>query len=495
MKIGPLSPKILAKTKSKTFANAHITDLRQLAVRPLLLFARLSHRTAFGRLSLATARTHRASDRAESHAALLLTTASYALYLPTNLIGLCIFIFFWFAFSMSCAACSTAILLDEDSLRCALDGCRKMYHLLCAGGKRPSDSANAWVCPECSCAARRGGDNSLTPVGTSKTLRDPNVTYRKVIPVAGTGKILNKKTDPLTEEQATTRIEKDQHDHETDLPTEIRSLRQDILLLKDQLSAAVTIILSYETKLERYATHVQSLHEKIEQNYARSPLADSRQFRLAVSPSEGSAEPPKLVHKKVVKKNAQVGIFRVPPTPGENSRVPNGVVKQSVAADNQSVDAGNQSVAAVNTNEPRVAINPGVLAVDTQQQPWTEVRKRSRRPPSLCGTAGPAITSLKAVEARTFIHLWNMESSADDIRSYLHQLCPVGTCTVEELTARGNYKSYKLGVPAVYTETCLSTEVWPVNARLKTWITYRQPSGPQKRMDNDRPFRGSAATQ
>lgn len=111
---------------------------------------------------------------------------------------------------------------------------------------------------------------------------------------------------------------------------------------------------------------------------------------------------------------------------------------------------------------------------DTEQ--WTEVKKRrTQRPASLCGTADSKKTTLKAVEPRRYIHLWNMESDADDVRDYLRELCPVGTCTVQELTPRGDYKSYKIGVPVAYYDVCFTTEVWPVNARIKNWVTYKKP--------------------
>lgn len=114
-------------------------------------------------------------------------------------------------------------------------------------------------------------------------------------------------------------------------------------------------------------------------------------------------------------------------------------------------------------------------------QSWTEVKKNKyRKPISLCGIAGPDITTLRAVEPRKYLHLWNMESSADEIRDYLRQLCPTGTCTVDELRARGSYKSFRIGVPVIYYEQCLSVDVWPVNARLNTWITYDSPRHPRK---------------
>ncbi|CAH2092333.1 unnamed protein product [Euphydryas editha] len=61
-----------------------------------------------------------------------------------------------------------------------------------------------------------------------------------------------------------------------------------------------------------------------------------------------------------------------------------------------------------------------------------------------------------------------MASGVDEILQYLGQLCPVGSSTIQELQSKGNYKSYKNGVPVDFCTKCFSTDVWPVNARIKT---------------------------
>lgn len=105
---------------------------------------------------------------------------------------------------------------------------------------------------------------------------------------------------------------------------------------------------------------------------------------------------------------------------------------------------------------------------------WIQVPVRKpRHTTSRRCTAGPDVTSLKAVEPRKFVHLWNMASEAQEVLSYLQQLCPTGLCTVEELKPRGSYKSFKIGVPEAFHETCLSTDIWPNNSRVKAWVSFR----------------------
>lgn len=105
--------------------------------------------------------------------------------------------------------------------------------------------------------------------------------------------------------------------------------------------------------------------------------------------------------------------------------------------------------------------------------------KPKRRITSVRCTAGPNVTTLLAVEHRKHIHLWNMVSGVEDIRAYMQTLCPNGTCTVDELKPKGEYKSYKIGVPAKFIDKCLSPEVWPENARVKMWF-FRGRSGSEQ---------------
>lgn len=423
---------------------------------------------------------------------------------------------------MSCGGCGTVIPESEDFLQCTIDGCRKIFHLPCVGEK--TQSVSEWVCPECRCSSKRGGDNSLTPVGASKKHRDANVTLRKNI-------------------SSYNQIDENIYQSENEqLSVEIRSLRQEMASLANELRKAVSLITSYETKLEYYAGQVQSVHTFLkvrepETAYSvavaaaccphescRSPLPTSSSLVATPPPVScplGSSGVPAPVstHSKVATVSCPPGpcgaplpsrpsssstatttaaclpvSSKVPPAVGAVSKTAKGMKMRTQPVPPASrtmrvlpdypVQEGRTSPAAVSSRCP---------AEDSQ--PWTEVgRGRRRRPSSLCGTAGPTVTSLKAVEPRSLIHLWNMESGAEDIREYLKQLCPDALCTVTELTPKGDYRSYKIGVPVAYYETCMSTDVWPVNARIKAWVTHQKPYGPPPTKANQ-PFRGAAAAQ
>lgn len=123
-------------------------------------------------------------------------------------------------------------------------------------------------------------------------------------------------------------------------------------------------------------------------------------------------------------------------------------------------------------NESTVVVEP-----NNHDAAWVIVKKQKKRRPSpLCGIADPAAIKLRAVVALKYIHLWNMASDAEDIRQYLNQLYPADTCIVEELKLRRDYKSYKIGVPLAQYDQYFSTNVWPINAKIKPWINYRRTS-------------------
>lgn len=103
----------------------------------------------------------------------------------------------------------------------------------------------------------------------------------------------------------------------------------------------------------------------------------------------------------------------------------------------------------------------------------TQTPNIPQRPTSMRCTGSPTKMTLRAVERRKFIHLWNMVSSLEEVSQYLKELYPADTCIVEELKPKGNYKSYKIGVPEVHYDTCFAADIWPDNARLKAWVPFR----------------------
>lgn len=279
--------------------------------------------------------------------------------------------------------------------------------------------------------------------------------------------------------------------------------------IKEQLTTAISLISTYEVKLDRYAQHVVTLNTKLEEYQNKvsrehreltyTPPTRSTQAALAGPiiqepkptkvPKQGSSTPLHTQSRLLKASNTEKIKALESVTVGGTARLADEVVH-----DDHHKTSHINDVEIVRGSDDDVTFN-------TQQ--WTKVKSRKNRTnTTLCGTAGPTTTTLKAVEPVRYIHLWNMASNADDVLQYLKQLCPTGSCTVEELIPKGNYKSYKLGVPEAHYEACFSIDVWPINARIKPWVTLRKPVGPlrtsvalEMTSSNQLPFRGSKRAQ
>lgn len=358
---------------------------------------------------------------------------------------------------MICAACCCDVEDQEECLHCAIEHCGKIYHTLCAGGN--SSKSDKWICPECRCAAKRGGDNSSTPVGSTKMSRDTFVTMRNKV------KVLNSPPEDS--------FISDTNDV---MKSEIQYMRQEMLALRAQVTQAVSLLMIYEGKMDDYCFQIKELNSKLEAVVTRSTIDGPPLIQSTLQVATDSQHAPSaqaetsgldIAAAHVSTKNVTAKPRKQKKKVGKNNidKIP--LVPLVSLPNSEAILTPTIEVAKQLTNK---------LAPRTEKD--TEAtKKRSERPKSLCGTADSTRTTLKAVEPRRYMHLWNMESNADDIKAYLRELCPSGVCTVQELTPRGDYKSYKIGVPTAFFDMCFSTDVWPVNAKIKPWVTFKKPMG------------------
>ncbi|CAK1546286.1 unnamed protein product [Leptosia nina] len=214
-----------------------------------------------------------------------------------------------------------------------------------------------------------------------------------------------------------------------DYAAEIRNLRQEVSMLRDHLETAISLIHSCEVKIDAYSDRIFSIFEKVKPD------------NCPVHPKIITKENVQLVSKKSKLKNANKNKNNKKTTPIPSL----------------------QSLEKEKEKSSKNSVSPNYKPDELQPV------QRKKHPTTVCGAASPSVTTLKAVQPRRFLHLWNMESSVEEVRGYLQQLCPGSVCVVEELKARGNYKSYKIEVPAICFDTCLSAEVWPINAKIKIW--------------------------
>lgn len=350
---------------------------------------------------------------------------------------------------MNCAACYSITVDEEDVLHCSLIECDKVYHTLCTGNANLSYDINTWVCPECRCLLKSGGDNSHTPVGVKPF--DPNVTMRR-------------KTSPK-------KIEQSPNKDIPELYLELRDLKCEIQLLKNQLTNALKVIANYEVTLENQVLVITKLSDKIE--LLANAKITTQNIDIPPPLSVPSVSQPDRHHNRdcnVQPKKSKQKKCRQP-------------IQQTTSKPSQHVQTGNQTVDLCQPeNLPEeVIIDTGVNIITSplkvtqaSKKEFMAGNRKSHHSQLIRGTAGPSVTSLRAVESRKYIHLWNMESSTDEIHDYLEQICPMGKCTIQALNSRGNYKSYKIGVLVASYEVLLASDIWPVNAKIRPWINFKK---------------------
>lgn len=384
---------------------------------------------------------------------------------------------------MICSACRSDIdnKNGEIYLFCTKDSCNKLYHLLCTGEKNPNKST--WVCPECCCLSKKGGDNSLTPVGASKKTRDPNITIRKKAPVC----VATPKSDVS---------ELPNLDVNKEIFLEIRSLKTEIIILKDNISKAVGLIAKYETKLDAYVHKVDTLNNKLEEGNTKSGFSVNQPCPVEHPPmpiEPRAADPARTTGSSA----SDIDISK----------------STSVVTDAIRVSASNDKLDVINAEQKEKVVQSEPKNKSDYQQ-WTEVRNRkSHRLTSFGGTPRPAKTSLKAAETRMecvgdevlqrqptrnstpnvlrgtatpgstlleaserikYLHLFYVKegTSEDQVREHIKTICTICAddhFTVDALKSRGRYASFKIGVPFKWSERLLCPQNWAEDICIKPW--------------------------
>lgn len=350
-----------------------------------------------------------------------------------------------------CYACQGEIKDDEDRLRCKMASCSNIFHLACTSTTARSMSKednDEWVCPECRISMKKGGDNSLTPVGSSK-MRSAAVTSRnKVI------------KPPANEDYRSIEY--------LEINAEIRKLHQEVADISAMLKNVLESVTGFGSKMDTVISRTQLVESKLEtlggraQNAVQSQTSATNQKS---NPSESKAEScsGSTFASKAAEKQMILGAKMVSIRPEiEGKRVRTTSSAQVIPSQQQRNEESFEAPQKTNTaDEPE------------DGEGWIEVRKKSRRPQSMCCLAGPSVTTLQAVERRRYFHLWNMRSGLEEVQAYLQQVCAPESGTVDALKPKGDYKSYKIGVPADLYDKCFSVNMWPDNARVKPWIPFR----------------------
>lgn len=133
--------------------------------------------------------------------------------------------------ALNCAGCQTQIT-DKNTISCSTKGCNKIFHLMCvsSSGAAPEDKS-IWVCPECHCSTKKGGDNSSTPVRNTERKAD------------------------FTPSEAPAQV--------SELTSEIRLLREDITSMKAELKTAVQTLARCEERFDDFSAKMQVYESRL----------------------------------------------------------------------------------------------------------------------------------------------------------------------------------------------------------------------------------------
>lgn len=91
-----------------------------------------------------------------------------------------------------------------------------------------------------------------------------------------------------------------------------------------------------------------------------------------------------------------------------------------------------------------------------------DVKKKSsiKRKP-IFGTAND--TSLNAAPRLAWLHVWKVAINTEPgrIENYIRDKIPDAEICCEKLKAKGNYASFKVGIPFKYINDCMKPDFWP----------------------------------
>lgn len=334
--------------------------------------------------------------------------------------------------ALVCCGCMVELEVGDEYLQCMVETCGKLYHALCTNKTLDFEGKSTWVCPECCILRKKCGRNCEIPVGTPVMLR--NVASRN--------------------RSATTIPPPGCSDEYASMLREMQVVRDQMNGLAEQLAGAVSAIAEYHVALTVCSKRFDIINERLEK---------LEPFPLCSCRFTESGQP--VPDQKSTDKKQTAGNLAKPST---NKPIRSGDGPSRLAT---SASLSARSIGGNNTTQ-----DSAIPFGDEQSAAgeWQEVRSRKKRFSSVRCTAGPDVTTLRAVEYRKYIHLWNMASGKEEVSAYLKTLCLGNTFTVEELKPKGEYKSYKIGVPQELYEKCISAEVWPENARVKAWL-FRRP--------------------
>lgn len=308
-----------------------------------------------------------------------------------------------------------------------------------------SDEARkSWVCPSCVSKKPREAKNDSTPI-RRKMDSNPNITVA---------------TEPIMLENASV-------DsccvHEENLRRIIKlefaevydSTLKDLVVSVKKLQASNETLMQMVRDLSCTQTEKTQLHDKADVGAKLDGVTPPAQ-------QHGKAKPGRPKKNHVPSYASTVRKFVPAPPPAEMKRAEQCAQIQEIPREESQNIQQEESAA-------------------TDESEWKTVQmKRPRRSSDVIrGTAAPGSTTLRAAERKSFIHVYFLKvgTTADQVLEHLNSIRPDDTCTAESLKPRGDYASFKVGVPSKHVTEFLCEKHWDEDVHVKPWHTFRKSRG------------------
>lgn len=424
-----------------------------------------------------------------------------------------------------CEGCRIDILCQPYLICCQ---CKGPYERQCTGLSESkyrtlSKAQNhEWTCQLCSCNKPKK-DNSNTPVRAALTdtnkyinvehnasmdislnqsVADPyrNITMRKqTTDIVGSGwhsegdgndtcgldsirAMIREELRFTMEERLPKIISKLVSDQICEITKSVADLKDRVVSLENRLS------LSSNRSMSNASTQTESSNKLLK----KSPIATCKPDK------KNARSNPVVERSKTTSLDADSGREVVQATNMSSASALVGI-KQKFGNEDSSVDIINgrkTSDSAANSVTPEsesakstASTQPAANSIEPQNDSITdrrEVKMQDKRThPSLAsvvrGSAAPGTTALEASERTIYLHLYYVRQGTTQEEVKLHLDYISGSkdiCSVVTLKARGNYASFKLGIPPRLVDTVLAGENWAKDICVKPWRdNFRRQSG------------------
>lgn len=405
-------------------------------------------------------------------------------------------------------------MLDLHYMECGK--CKELYHILCLGMKNDTfeqltpEYKIQWICPPCISVKPKTG-NIHTPVRSpaaflnstytsnsddeDRSYNLENVTIRGGARKGKTGmqKVASKLEAPgdlyLVFDDMITKAK-------TELEQTVRKvITEQLTSMKDEIQkivrSEVTVLYDKLSKVEQGLSSICNNQKSDER--PKNGIEDGRTLKISPKAKPGSNAilshgPPEICSLS--------SIIDLDAGSGKSEKYSS--VTKKMAPNYIEYPQKDKSIA-LTVPQTRVEAPKTVVSNDYRDSQvatestdeWKEVkRKRSRLsvPSILRGKAAPGVTLLEASEKWKYFHLFYVKqgTTEDQIREHLKSVCEVDSCTIESLKSRGNYASFKLGVPDQLYEKVTAVENWTENICIKPWRqNFRSKSGFSKTSQKD----------